>query len=206
MWKIICAATLFAATPLGMLTASAPAHADSFGYPCQYPGVGTGAFVFGAEGQFCDFPTEVNGTHWHCESGGVRLGGLGLAGQNGISLGALGVIGGGGEGCSWRCPDNTLGPAPNPPGGWKEYMVPRLNYCRGHEIAAGGTSALVAPDEGLLPPPPGALPPPPPEDVAPQLPAPGRREQLPAPRPEGEVALPPLPIPPLPLPPPIPGG
>ena len=35
-----------------------------------------------------------------------------------------GDFGGASGGCSWRWPDNTIGPAPNPPGAWKNYLVP----------------------------------------------------------------------------------
>jgi len=49
-----------------------PAKADT---QCPYPGVGIlNASVGGIAGGFCDFPTEINGAHWHCEGGGVGLG------------------------------------------------------------------------------------------------------------------------------------
>lgn len=188
---------LIAALPLlaAMLCAAPPARADEE-IPCQYPTVGFGVDVIGISGKFCDGPTEINGTHYHCEAGGAHLGGLGLAGSNGVSLGALGSIGGGGWGCSFRCPDGTVGPQPNPPGAWKEYLVPRLNFCRGHDAPAGPTSALVDPNEGFPGPPVNPDGPPPPLR--------GPRPPAPPPTPEGELPLPPV-VPPLPALPPLPG-
>lgn len=211
------------------LTATAPAaHADYFNYPCQPPGVGTGVdvnFIVDAGGQFCDGPTEINLTHLHCESGGatVNIGAFALASAGGLSLGGIGGngIGGHGGGCSWRCPDNTVAPAPNPPGvGQKSYIdvrsIIKLNkaFCvkEAHLAPAGPTSALVSPDEGF------------PDDpskpweqgdpsiqVNPTPPPPKPEPVAAAPQPEGELPLPALPAPP-PLPPlpplpelPIPG-
>lgn len=148
---VIAAFAMFITTP------SAPvAHADINGYPCSYPGTGIGAEVIIANGQFCDGPTEINLTHIHCESGGANIGAFGLAGQNGISLGAIGSSGIGGAGCSWRCPDNTLAPAPNPPSMWHNYLdVNRIikahkAFCvvENHLAPAGPTSELVRPEEG----------------------------------------------------------
>jgi hypothetical protein len=152
-----------------LAAASAPvAHADYFSYPCQPPGVGTGVqvhVIIDASGQFCDGPTEINLSHYHCESGGggINGGAIGLGPSIGpLTLGGFGGsgFGGGGEGCSWRCPDNTLAPAPNPPGiGSREYIDVRAvikrnkAFCvtQGHLIAAGPTSELVNPDEGYPP-------------------------------------------------------
>lgn len=151
-----------------LAAASAPeAHADYFNYPCQPPGVGTGVdvnVIADVSGQFCDGPTEINLTHLHCESGGasVNIGAFALAPLAGspLSLGGIGGggIGGSGGGCSYRCPDNTVAPSPNPPGvGQKSYIdvrsVIKLNkaFCvrEGHLAPAGPTSALVSPDEGF---------------------------------------------------------
>jgi hypothetical protein len=196
MRKIIWLAAVLLASAFGFAADTATVHADIFQYPCQYPGVGTGAEAMGVSGQFCDYPTEANGSHWHCESGGFHAGGLGLAGQQGVSLGALSVIGGGGEGCSWRCPDGTLAPAPNPPGAWNRYLVPRLNFCRDHDAPAGPTSALVDPQEGSQ-----ADSGPPPEEPAPPLPPGPPRQGPPPPKPQGEV---PVPVPGVPAPIPVP--
>lgn len=150
------------------VSAAAPAKADYFNYPCQPPGVGTGVqihVIVDASGQFCDGPTEINLSHYHCESGGggVNGGAIGLAPSiGGLTIGGFGGsgLGGGGEGCSWRCPDNTPSPAPNPPGvGAKGYLdvrsVIKLNkaFCvrEGHLVSAGPTSDLVNPDEGMPP-------------------------------------------------------
>lgn len=204
-------------------TASAPtAHADYFNYPCQPPGVGTGVQVHifaDFSGQFCDGPTEINLTHYHCEGGGGGIGGgaLALAPVGPLSLGGFGGggFGGGGNGCSWRCPDNTLAPAPNPPGvGQKEYIdvraIIKLNraFCvkEGHLTAAGPTSELVSPDEGF---PPTKDPEPyqvgdPNVRLVPHPPAPEERRAPEPQEPEGNIPVPGLPpvIPPVP---PVPG-
>ena len=68
------------------------------------------------------------------------------------SLG-LGGFGAGGASCTWRCPDGTLAPAPNPPGAWKDYMVvmESTNFCflEGHMTPNGPHSAVVLPTEGV---------------------------------------------------------
>lgn len=195
MWKI---AVFLVITPLFWMATTPPpsAAADVNGYPCTYPGVGIGADALGATGQFCDGPTEINLSHYHCEGGGFHAGGLGLAGQNGVSIGAIAGIGGGGDGCSWRCPDNVLAPQPNPIGAYHQYIdVEQIIkahkvFCADHLAPAGPTSALVSPDEGV------------PGDMPPQaMPAnqgfPGNRPWPSAPDPNGTL---PIPLPAIPLP------
>jgi hypothetical protein len=146
--------------------AAAPARAGL----CDYPGVGVGANIFGIRGYFCDFPTEINGSHWHCEAGNASIGGV--FGTTIGDIGTVGVAGGGvgGSSCTWRCPDNTMAPAPNPPGEWKSYLTPHANACKDHMDPNGFWSEPVHPDEGL--PPPGGTPPPPPPPTAPGEPNP----------------------------------
>ena len=139
---------------------------------CAYPGVGIGVNVLVGHGGFCDYPTEINGSHMHCETGGYGGGGAfgtGFGGSDAGISGAFGSSGIGGGSCSWRCPDNTLAPAPNPPGAWKEYLVPMnsTNWCfiDGHMDPNGSWSAPVLPTEGIPPvnieaPQPGEMPPP----------------------------------------------
>jgi len=122
---------------------------------CEYPAVGVSANVIAGSGFFCNFPTEINGSHLHCEGGGLGFGGGNSAG---LEVSELGV---GGASCSWRCPDNTPAPAPNPPGAWKEYMVPQPNACADHMEPAGPFSEPVRLDEGI-----------PPEGGSPVLPGP----------------------------------
>jgi len=131
-----------------------PAHADT---QCPYPGVGIlSVNIGGIGGGFCDMPTEINGSHWHCQGGGVSLGlggalvGLGQGGSASI----VGVGQGfGGVSCNWRCPDGVDAPAPNPPGMWREYLVPMnsTNYCRDHMQPNGFWSNPVLPTEGIPP-------------------------------------------------------
>ena len=148
--KVVAAHAITLAAVGVVVVPPAPANADL----CPYPGVGVGANVLFGHGGFCDFPTEINGAHMHCETGGFSLGG-GIAFTDTGGFGG-GVSGGGigGASCSWRCPDNTMAPAPNPPGAWKSYMVPMesTNWCflDGHmEPAAGHWSSLVLPTEGI---------------------------------------------------------
>jgi hypothetical protein len=126
---------------------SEPADAQPGGgpdYPCQYPGVGIGANVLGGYGAFCDFPTEAQGQHWHCETGGFDLGGFAFT-QGSVNLGGLSALGGGGTSCTWRCPDNTVAAAPNPPGAWKDALKPTNEACEGHTEPAGPWSETVQP-------------------------------------------------------------
>ncbi len=128
-----------------------PSKADT---QCPYPGVGIlNVNVGGIGGGFCDFPTEINGAHWHCEGGGVSLGlgGTGVAVGSGGTVGIAGVGQGvNGVSCNWRCPDNTDAPAPNPPGQWREYLVPMntTNFCKDHMEPAGFWSDPVLPTGG----------------------------------------------------------
>lgn len=139
---------------------------------CDYPAVLTGANVFLVQGAYCDWPTEINGSHMHCEAGGVGVD-VGAATAGGATLG-LGGAGVGGVSCTWRCPDNTMAPAPNPPGAWKWYLVPVANACKDHMQPAGFSSAPVLPGEGMPVPAPvptavGGPPPPPlPPPLAPE--------------------------------------
>jgi hypothetical protein len=159
---------------------SPPAEADT---QCPYPGVGVlDVNVGGVGGGFCDFPTEINGSHWHCEGGGASLGlaatGVGLGSTGTLALAGVGQ-GVGGVSCNWRCPDGTDAPAPNPPGAWKEYLVPMnsTNYCVDRMEPAGFWSAPTLPTEGIPPegemaPEPGQTPPPQPIPPPQPLPAP----------------------------------
>src|SRR3954465_4432790 len=113
---------------------------------CDYPAVTTATTAFLVGGAYCDWPTEINGTHMHCEAGGVGVD-VGAATAGGSALG-LGGAGGGGVSCTWRCPDNSMAPAPNPPGAWKWYVVPVPSACKDHMEPAGFSSAPVLPSEG----------------------------------------------------------
>src|ERR1700736_5130682 len=72
-------------------------------------------------------------------------------------LSAPAARGAGGGGVTGRCPDNSMAPAPNPPGAWKWYMVPVPNACKDQMEPAGFSSAPVLPGEGIpVPAPPPA--------------------------------------------------
>jgi hypothetical protein len=126
------------------------AHADYFQYPCNYPFVGTGAgvnLIANGGGQYCDGPTEINWSHYHCEGGGatVNLGALAIVGSGPVSLGGFGGNGVGGhfEDCHYRCPDGTEAPFPDPPAAWIKHLVlePKNNDCDKHMGISGPTSS-----------------------------------------------------------------
>jgi hypothetical protein len=156
------------------------AHADT---QCPYPGVGVlDVNIVGVGGGFCDFPTEINGSHWHCQAGGINLGGVFGGANGGLSVGGN-PAGIGGVSCNWRCPDGADAPAPNPPGAWVRYLVPMntTNFCKDHMTPNGLWTNPVLPTEGL--PPAGQQPPPPPQPVpapVPWLSPPGPPASAPA--------------------------
>ena len=125
------------------------AHADL----CPYPGIGSGGGALFAQGGFCDYPTEINGSHMHCEAGGFGANGIIGQATNGGGSFAFGGAGIGALSCTWRCPDGAMAPAPNPPGLWREYMVVMnsTNFCKDHMAPDGFWSAPVLPTEGLPP-------------------------------------------------------
>lgn len=148
---------------LAVLILGAPlAHADVGGEVpapglCEYPFIGASMMigagpVANVYTYTCDGPTEVNGSHWHAELGGEAVQAAVQAGitmmffsANVSAAGNLGAIGGS---TSWRCPDNTLAEAPNPPGAWKNHLNP--TKCK---------------SVGAAPPPPGTPPSEPPAEV-----------------------------------------
>lgn len=95
---------------------------------CQYPGVGTSHQIMDEYEYTCDFPTEINGSHWHCEWGGYVLSASANAGVNVLifnaGVGIQGYIGGVAGSCTWRCPDLSLADQPNPPGAWARRIIP----------------------------------------------------------------------------------
>lgn len=192
---VISLALLVLAVAWAVLS-SPKAYADYYNYPCTYPFVGTSAdvdvLVHGG-GQYCDGPTEINGTHYHCESGGGGIGGgaIALAPIGGLTLGGFGGSGIGGNlgDCHYVCPDlfRPLDGFPNPPAAWVKPLTvtPANNVCRDHMAPAGPDGAPVPPSEvapaapgGKLPPgatdaksPPGLIQPGPPIEV-PDIPSP----------------------------------
>lgn len=116
--------------PLAVLCIwAAPARADVGGEVpgpglCDYPAIGGSGAEFGAYHYVCDFPTEINGSHHHCQYGGGMIqGNLGVSFMfvNASITTPLGVL----EGvCYWACPDMSVSDPPNPPGAWKSYIRP----------------------------------------------------------------------------------
>ena len=120
MKKIItCASIVFFGFCASIFLPAGSARADL----CPYPGVGSGGGALFAQGGFCDYPTEINGSHMHCEAGGFGVNGILGGATSGGGTFAFGGAGIAGLSCTWRCPDGAIAPAPNPPGLWREYMV-----------------------------------------------------------------------------------
>lgn len=167
MWKSLAAFALFA----GCLFGAPTAHADYFQYPCNYPFVGTSAdvqVIAHGGGQYCDGPTEINGTHYHCEagSGGIGGGAIGFAPLGPVNLGGFGGSGLGMNiaDCHYVCPDLFRPPngMPNPPAAWIKPLTvsPINNICRDHMAPAGPDGAPVPAAQPDAPLPPGrSLPP-----------------------------------------------
>jgi hypothetical protein len=105
------------------------AKADIDGqFPCpglpSYPFVGQCGLVGIVPYYFSDGPVEANGSHWHCEAGGVSAAGGAFTGTNGLGLGGLSNFGFAFGSCYYKWPDGSLAPMPNPPGAWKSFLVP----------------------------------------------------------------------------------
>ena len=107
--------------------------------PARIPALGPVAATLFGQGGFCDYPTEINGSHMHCEAGGFGVNGILGGPANGGGSFAFGGAGIGALSCTWRCPDGAMAPAPNPPGLWREYMVVTnsTNFCKDHMAPNG---------------------------------------------------------------------
>jgi hypothetical protein len=165
LWALV---GLFASYAISTSVQVAMAHADVSGVPNlpSYPCIGPSGLAAIVPYTYYDCPTEANGVHYHCEQGGPNLSGGAFTGSNGVGFGGLGQFGFVFGGCSWRWPDNTTGPAPNPPGAWRSFLVPS-------PIPIQHTSPVVQPyDQTADVAPPPILPPAPPADAPPDAPAP----------------------------------
>ena len=100
--------------------------------PCDYPFVGHQVYAAGGAFWYCDGPVEENGSHWHSEGKDWNAGGPTGSGSYevqfmGFGIGIAGGILGGGDGWQgYLWPDNTAAPWPNPPGKWKDHLIPKL--------------------------------------------------------------------------------
>ena len=147
MKKILtCASLAFFGFCASIFLPAGSAHADL----CPYPGVGSGGGALFAQGGFCDYPTEINGSHMHCEAGGFGVNGILGGATSGGGTFAFGGAGIGALSCSWRCPDGAMAPAPNPPGLWREYMVVMnsTNFCKDHMDPNGFSERSGSTDRG----------------------------------------------------------
>lgn len=119
-------ALILMAFAFAIVVGTPTSSADVGGVPPlpSYPCVGPGGLAAVVPYTYYDCPTEANGVHYHCEQGGPNLSGGAFTGSNGFGIGGLGQFGFVFGGCSWRYPDNTPGPAPNPPGAWRNFLVP----------------------------------------------------------------------------------
>jgi hypothetical protein len=121
-----------AISAFALFAGCATAHADIGGSVvgpggCDYPAVGYFGSTLGAVWYICATPVEENGSHHACLYGGWSLGTAAnaLASSGGAIIGIIANIGGQGGSCLFRWPDNSEAPAPNPPGSWKTYLVPK---------------------------------------------------------------------------------
>jgi hypothetical protein len=128
--RLLLMALAAAITLVILLYLNAPrAHGDVGGAVpapglCEYPAVCGSGNNMNVYYYWEDFPTELNGSHRHCEWGGAMI-----QGNVGVSIlmfnaGISGNIGGLNGSCSYRCPDMSMAEMPNPPGGWKDAIRP----------------------------------------------------------------------------------
>jgi hypothetical protein len=70
-----------------------------------------------------EWPVELNGSHRHCYYyGAATQGSFGFSMM--LQVGITGPVGGLAGGCHYVCPDGELAAMPNPPGGWKDAIIP----------------------------------------------------------------------------------
>jgi hypothetical protein len=144
---------------IAVLLSTAVAQADPGGnIPapglCEYPGVGGSGMIMSSYYYWCDFPTEINGSHWHCELGGFAITAIGGVSFMMFSAGISGQVGGINGSCTWRCPDMSMAQSPNPPGAWRDSISP--TKCK--TIGPNPDEVPVAVSEPI--PPPVPIPPP----------------------------------------------
>ena len=165
MFRVFTALAVTAVWIFAVVTfALGAARADSAGNipgpgTCDYPGIGHWGMI--GEGLmaeyywWCDEPTEVNGSHRHCEYEGAAAQFQGGLTAFIFQLGLQAPVGGVFGGCTYRCPNNAQAKEemPNPPSLW-------LQSGRGFNgtpcISVGDPLPLPAVPPGA--PPPGAPP------------------------------------------------
>lgn len=151
---------LFALAVCGYFHCSPPASAGPGGSiampgPCDYPFVGHQTYAAGGAAWYCNGPVEENCSHWHVEGRDFNAGGPTGSGDYGIEFMGFGInipggiIGGGDGWQGYLYPDNTEAPWPNPPGAWKQHLVPRCPHDHDHPPpppAPDYTGAVTNPD------------------------------------------------------------
>ncbi len=129
--------TLLAALTV-MLAAATQSKADigNFGPGpapglCDYPAVCNSGYAGGIVDYYFhseDWPIESNGTHRHCVYYGVATQGhinVGFQFYVTAEVGGEGPVGAMIGGCNYVCPSGELGEFPNPPGSWRDALIPR---------------------------------------------------------------------------------
>lgn len=124
--------------------------------PCDYPFVGHQTYAAGGAAWYCNGPVEENCSHWHVEGKDFNAGGPTGSGDYGFDFMGFGInipggiIGGGDGWQGYLYPDNTEAPWPNPPGAWKQHLVPRCPHEHDHPPlpppAPDYTGAVTNPD------------------------------------------------------------
>jgi hypothetical protein len=125
---------------------------------CEYPGVCGSGMIMNAYYYWSDFPTEINGAHWHCQWGGASIDAAAGISIMMFTAGISGHIGALNGTCTWRCPDMSLAEPPNPPGAWKDPIRP--SKCKTVGPDPNAPPAEVAAPVADPIPPPAPIPPP----------------------------------------------
>jgi hypothetical protein len=98
---------------------------------CDYPAIGSsGLDGPGVFHYVCDYPTEINGSHHHCQWGGaatlLTVGASMLIFNSALST-QTGIV----EGvCWWACPDLSVSPPPNPVAAWQNSTALKPATCK----------------------------------------------------------------------------
>jgi hypothetical protein len=93
---------------------------------CEYPAVcgsGMDGALVGIFYFWEDWPVESNGSHRHCQWGGAATtGNLGFSMM--VQVGATGPVGALNGMCQYVCPSGEQAHFPNPPGAWRDAIIP----------------------------------------------------------------------------------
>jgi hypothetical protein len=125
---------------------------------CDFPAVGYFGTALNGVWYICSLPVEENGTHYATLYGGWSSQGQGsMTGGSGFGIGLSINLGGQGGQAFFLWPDGTIGPMPNPPGAWKQHLVPKpapMEHRINHVEPYMQDTAIVGQTTPDVPPPP----------------------------------------------------